>query len=152
MECSSESVEKAFLLKCKELRESIPADFSGIALKKQSGLDITWPFASGNRNEKYKYITVRYGKGIAGKVILTNRWMEIEDFPLNIDGKSTDYPIMLAEKLTTAFATPILWKGMPEGVLLIGFRTPYRLIETDYDKVKQTARQIEALLPLYFSE
>ena len=53
-------------------------------------------------------ITVRYGKGIAGKVISTGRPMTVEGFPNHISGKALEYPIMLAENLVAAFAVPII--------------------------------------------
>ncbi|MFD1037761.1 GAF domain-containing protein [Virgibacillus byunsanensis] len=152
MVCSLEKIEHDILFACNKLRENVGCDFTGLALQKQSGLDITWPFVSGNRNEKFKYITVRYGKGIAGKVIGTNRSMQIDDFPSHINGKSTDYPIMLAEKMVAAFAVPLQLKGIPKGSLLIGYRKAIQFKEDDYNKVKQTANEIEALLPLYFLE
>ncbi|MCT2535896.1 GAF domain-containing protein [Aquibacillus koreensis] len=147
-----QELEQQFLLVCDQLRQQLSCDFTGVALQKIQGVDITWPFVSGNRNQKYKYITVRYGKGIAGRVIASGSPMEIVQFPDNIIGKSTEYPIMLAEKMITAYAMPLLWQGSPKGALLIGYRSKHRLEENDYVNLKELGKKVEKLLPLYFAE
>ena len=75
----------------------------GLALQNSDGPDVKWHYAAGNSNNKYMKITVRYGKGIAGKVISTGRPMTVEGFPNDISGKALEYPIMLAEKLSSCF-------------------------------------------------
>jgi nitrogen regulatory protein A len=108
---------------CEKVLAEIECDFVGLALQNSDGPDVKWHYAAGNSNNKYMRITVRYGKGIAGKVISTGRPMTVEDFPHQISGKPLEYPIMLAEKLVTAFAVPIHFNSLPKGVLLVGKRT-----------------------------
>ncbi|WP_226035902.1 GAF domain-containing protein [Aquibacillus saliphilus] len=146
----AEELTDLLLLECDQLKENMPCDFSGIALQKYGEMDVVWPYVSGNRNEKYKYITVRYGKGIAGKVISSGSSMTIASFPNDIIGKSTEYPIMLAEKIISAYACPLIWKGVPKGALLIGFRDPHTFNQDNYQKVKQTAEKVESLLASYY--
>ncbi|WP_179133963.1 GAF domain-containing protein [Halobacillus massiliensis] len=131
---------------CDTLKSAIPCDFAGVALQKPEGLDVTWPYAVGNRNEKYKYITVRYGKGIAGKVISSGSPMEINHFPEKIMGKSTDYPIMLAEQLLSAYAVPLVWNTSLKGALLIGYREKHIVTAEEKNKVNDIARKIESFL------
>ena len=73
-----------------------------------------WHYASGNLNDKYKRITVRFGKGIAGKIISSGSPMMMNDFPNGIYGKVTDHPIMLAEKLVSSYAVPLFFNGVPK--------------------------------------
>ena len=73
------------------------------------GPDVRWHYAVGNLNDKYKRITVRFGKGIAGKIISSGSPMEMVDFPNDIIGKVTDHPIMLAEKLVSYLCGPIIF-------------------------------------------
>ena len=73
------------------------------------GPDVRWHYASGNLNDKYKRITVRFGKGIAGKIISSGSPMMMSDFPNDIYGKVTDHPIMLAEKLISCYAVPLFF-------------------------------------------
>jgi hypothetical protein len=54
---------------CNQLLNNVCCEFVGLALQNEVGPDVRWHYASGNLNDKYKRITVRFGKGIAGKVI-----------------------------------------------------------------------------------
>ena len=65
----------------------------GLALQNSDGPDVKWHYAAGNSNNKYMRITVRYGKGIAGKVISTGRPMTVEDFPNHILAKHLNIPL-----------------------------------------------------------
>ncbi|MBB6454033.1 GAF domain-containing protein [Salirhabdus euzebyi] len=155
MECNRYEQEKMelnelFLLDCSELRENLSCDFTGVALQQQIGIDVNWPFVCGNRNEKYKHLLVRYGKGIAGKVIASGSPMTINSFPENILGKTTDYPIMIAEKLISAYAVPLFWEGKPKGALLIGYRSKHNFTTEEINTVRDGAKKVEALLPSYF--
>ncbi|MBS4205913.1 GAF domain-containing protein [Bacillus sp. FJAT-49754] len=141
----SKMEERAVKQICEKLLLEVNCEFVGFAIQNSHGPDITWRIAAGNSNDKYKRITVRYGKGIAGKVIATGQPIEIENFPDNISGKVLDYPIMLAEKLLYAFAMPIRIKGIPKGVLLVGKRTINPISESDQQLVKLAATEIEAL-------
>ena len=132
------------------LKRDLSCDVVGLALQNRAGLDITWPCVIGHRNEKYKYITVRYGKGIAGKVISSSRPMEITSFPNGILGKSTDYPIMLAEQLISAYAVPLLCGDSPKGALLIGYRNMHFFTEEEKSQVIEVARGVESSLPDHF--
>jgi nitrogen regulatory protein A len=134
------------------IHSKIGCEFLGIALQEKNELDIGWPFVKGNNTEKYKWIKVRYGKGIAGKVISTDRSMQIIDFPNDIIGISTDYPIMLAEKLISAYAVPVRVDGVPKGALLVGCRHSHVFSKQDHEELKELARELEKLLPLYYSK
>jgi nitrogen regulatory protein A len=138
--------ENPFVQACNKLKEEIHCDFVGIAIQNQKGPDIKWYYAAGNLNEKYKKITVRYGKGIAGKVILTGRPMSILNFPEHIFGKALEYPIMLAEKLVSSYAVPIFCNTSPKGVLLVGQRHAYSFSEKEEQAVQQTAAKMEEML------
>src|SRR3954469_19458326 len=104
---------------CQKLLVDLPCDFVGVAIQNQTGPDVRWHYAVGNGNDKYKRITVRYGKGIAGRVISTGRPIAVDNFPNGILGKALEYPIMLAERLVSSYAVPIFFQGIPKGVLLV---------------------------------
>lgn len=131
---------------CEHLHTEIDCDFVGFAFQNEKGPDIQWHIAAGNLNDKYKLITVRYGKGIAGRVISTGRPITIHDFPNNIMGKVLEYPIMLAEKLQYSFAVPVQYKGVAKGVLLVGQREIKPLSETERKAVHEVAQTIEKLI------
>jgi nitrogen regulatory protein A len=137
---------KAVVDICDQLRNEIGADFVGLALQNENGPDVRWHYAAGNLNEKYKIITVRFGKGIAGRVISTGSEMTIEDFPHGIIGKATDYPITLAEKLISSYAVPLFFNGIPKGVLLAGNRVKHLFNDADQERVREAAQSLEQIL------
>jgi signal transduction protein with GAF and PtsI domain len=128
---------------CIDLQQDIDAEFVGLAIQNEVGPDVRWHCCAGNLNDKYKRITVRYGKGIAGRVISSGSPMMITRFPEQILGKSTDYPIMLAEKLVSSYAVPLFFNGVPKGVLLVGHREEYKFSEEEQQLVKKSAVYLE---------
>jgi hypothetical protein len=132
-------------LACEQLQETFECDFVGLAFQESKGPNIGWKVASGNSNDKYKRITLRYGKGIAGRVLSTGRPMEIKYFPQNILGKALEYPILLAEKLLYAYAVPIFINGVPKGVLLVGFRSETFIDDTGKKLVEKAAKELEKI-------
>lgn len=147
---ANDQKDQQFVEGCNNLLNQLKCDFVGLAIQNQKGPDIKWHYAAGNQNEKYRRITVRYGKGIAGKVLLTGVPMSIQNFPEQIPGRSTDYPIMLAEKLIHSYAAPIHCKGVPKGVLLVGRRQGNPFDETEQHLVQQVAADMEELLNSIF--
>jgi nitrogen regulatory protein A len=132
---------------CVQLLATVQADFVGLAIQNEVGPDVKWHCAAGNLNDKYKRITVRYGKGIAGRVISSGSPMMITSFPQNIIGKTTDYPIMLAEKLVSSFAVPLFFNGIPKGVLLVGHRDQEHIYtDIEQQQVKEKATFLEGAI------
>jgi len=140
--CNDEEI----LFYCRQLAKVLPCDFVGLAAYDQSEDHIRWKYAVGNRNMKYERIIVRYGKGIAGRVIQTGSPIMISSFPKDSIGKSTDYPIMLAERLVSCIAVPIYYEQIPWGVLLGGNRTEHQFSEDQQHIIQKTAHQIESIL------
>lgn len=131
---------------CSELLKEIEVEFVGLAIQNEVGPDVRWHCCAGNLNDKYKRITVRYGKGIAGRVISSGSPMMITKFPEQIIGKSTDYPIMLAEKLVSSFAVPLFFSGIPKGVLLVGNRAKHHFSDEEQQLVKKSAVYVEGAI------
>lgn len=131
---------------CEGLKKRLNCEFVALALQNEVGPDVRWHYASGNLNDKYKRITVRFGKGVAGKIISTGSPMMLIDFPNDIYGKVTDHPIMLAEKLVSCYAVPIFFNSLPKGVLLVGNREKYTFSEEDQEIVQDAALELEQIL------
>ncbi|MDP4083363.1 MAG: GAF domain-containing protein [Bacillota bacterium] len=131
---------------CNQLMNKMNIEFAGLAIQNKTGPDIRWHYALGNLNDKYKRITVRYGKGIAGKVISSGSPMMIVDFPHNILGKTIDYPIILAEKLISSYAFPLFFNAVPKGVIVVGKRMKYSFSEDEQEIVKEAAHSLEEKL------
>ncbi|MFP5112303.1 GAF domain-containing protein [Bacillaceae bacterium C204] len=131
---------------CDSLMNVVGCEFVALALQNKVGPDVRWHYAAGNLNDKYKRITVRFGKGIAGKIISSGSPMLLSDFPNEIIGKVTDHPIMLAEKLVSTYAVPLFFNSAPKGVLLIGNRKASTFSEMDQEHVKTSAQALEQIL------
>lgn len=129
-----------------QLLKKVGCEFVALALQNEIGPDVRWHYATGNLNDKYKRITVRFGKGIAGKIISSGSPMMMIDFPNDIYGKVTDHPIMLAEKLVSCYAVPLFFNGSPKGVLLVGKRIKYTFPDDDQEMVKVSAQELEQIL------
>jgi len=134
---------------CNRLKGQISCDFVGLAIQNRVGPDVRWHYAVGNLNDKYKRITVRFGKGIAGKIISTGTPMMMVNFPHQAAGKVTDYPIALAEKLNTSYAVPLFFNGVPKGVLLVGNRESRPFNDNDQEVVKESGQALEAIFKDY---
>jgi nitrogen regulatory protein A len=134
---------------CDKIKDTVHCEFVGLAIQNEMGPDVRWHYATGNLNDKYERITVRFGKGIAGKVISSGSALMITDFPNGIIGKVTDYPIMLAEKLVSSYAVPLFFQDIPKGVLLVGNREPYTFTTNEQQQIKESAQALELLIKVY---
>lgn len=128
---------------CHEMRAELNCDFVALAIQNDIGPDIKWPYVSGNRNEKYKRITVRYGKGIAGKVISTGRPMMISDLPNDKSSLILEHPIMLAEQLLSAYAVPLFINGTAKGAFLAGNRYSHLFTEQEQNSIANYVKKLE---------
>ncbi|WP_174731535.1 GAF domain-containing protein [Mesobacillus harenae] len=135
---------------CAKLRIEIGSDFAGLAIQNENTPDVSWHQAAGNRNDKYKKINVRFGKGIAGRVISTGRPMSVVHFPNDILGKALDYPIMLAENLQSAYAVPLVFNQVQRGVLLVGNRQEHIFTEEAKEAVARTAAELQELIDRFY--
>jgi nitrogen regulatory protein A len=129
-----------------DLLMNIPCEFAAIAFQVPNGTDVKWKHAEGNLNDKYKRITLRYGKGIAGRVISTGSAVKLDSFPENIIGKDLEYPIMLAEKLISAYAVPIFLNGAAKGVLLVGRREKQSFQKDEQMSVQNYTKELEKVV------
>ncbi|BFH62712.1 MULTISPECIES: GAF domain-containing protein [Paenibacillus] len=123
-----------------KLRARFQFDFVSMALVQpaEDRFVLTWQYASGNINERYKRIVLHSGKGIAGMVFKTGKPILIQN--VNKDIQSSDlynYPIIIAEQLKSLGAVP-LWEGMRVmGVLLVGYREKDRLGEAAFNQFQK---------------
>lgn len=104
-----------------ELRQHLESDFCAIALFDASSRQIRWNAASGNTNEKFRYMVNRPGQGMAGEVIRIGRTVQ-RTCTSDEQRRSVD-SIMLAERLVVAAATPVRTEdNKTVGILLMGRR------------------------------
>lgn len=123
-----------------KLRDRFQFDFVSMALVQpaEDRFVLTWQYASGNINERYKRIVLHSGKGIAGMVFKTGKPMLIQNVSADIESKDLfNYPIIVAEQLKSLGAIP-LWEGCRvKGVLLVGYRNENRLDQAAFERFQE---------------
>ena len=121
-----------------QLREELGYDFVSLAFAQSAsdGFVLTWQFASGNLNDRYKRIVLQSGKGIAGIVFKTGRPMLVSDVTQELDPKEMfHFPILVSERLNSLAAIPLYQLDRVEGVLLAGYREQGRMTKEDFRRL-----------------
>jgi nitrogen regulatory protein A len=116
------------------LRVRVKVDFLALAMAEPDG-QIRWAYASGNRNDRFKRIVLRQGKGIAGRVISLGRPVAVDGIVPRAGDDPRDYPILLAEGLCCAVAVPVLCGQRVRGVLMMANRSQRCFTPNDVDAV-----------------
>ena len=127
-----------------QLRNLISSDFAGLAW-----LDnhlVRWKVVSGNRNDRYKKIILRSGKGIAGQVLRSGRPMTVDSPHHNSQLDIKDFPIMLAEHLVSAAAVPVTIANKVVGVLMVGNRNARSYTVQDMELISSFAEQLGSMM------
>ncbi|ARF17865.1 GAF domain-containing protein [Sporosarcina ureae] len=128
-----------FQLAIDELKETLHADFIGLALVdlKKYHHDFRWRYVTGNISSRYRRIVLQSGKGVAGIVFKTGKPMSIENVDVSVmDGDLYNYPIVVFEKLKSFGAIPLFLNDHVQGVLLIGYREANRLTADKFEQFK----------------
>ncbi|MBL0388689.1 GAF domain-containing protein [Tumebacillus sp. ITR2] len=123
------------------LRLQVGVDFLALAIAEGDG-QIRWVNASGNRNDRFKRIVLRPGKGIAGRVITLGRPIVVEGIVPKAGDDPREYPILLAEGLCCAVAVPVVCGSRVRGVLLMASRTERSFATSDVDAVLGLAERL----------
>ncbi|WP_178019051.1 GAF domain-containing protein [uncultured Paenibacillus sp.] len=113
-----------------QLREQMGYDFVSLAFAESAVNDfvLTWKYASGNLNDRYKRIVLQSGKGIAGIVFKTGNAMLVASVADGLAPQEMyNYPILISERLTSLAAIPLYMADRVEGVLLAGYRGEKRM-------------------------
>lgn len=129
-----------------ELRRLTATDFAALAWADSNEQTIRWKYASGNRNDRYKRIVLRLGKGIAGKVMRSGRLMVIHSFSPKSGDDPREYPILLAENLKSIVGVPVLVNDRVLGVLLVGCRYEREFESDMVELVNSFAEQVGTMI------
>nr|WP_275691007.1 GAF domain-containing protein [Paenibacillus aceris] len=123
------------------MRNLTSSDFIALApLPDDTGRSY-WKYAVGNRNDRYQQMVIKkvgLGLGLAGAVLRLGRWAKLDDTNPRINQERLHCPVMLAERLQSAVAFPLVASSSQRiiGLLYIGKRE-----QTGFD-----ASEIEAVL------
>lgn len=130
---------KNFQLKIDELKETLQADFVGLALVDLNKFhhELKWRYVTGNISLRYRKIVLHSGKGVAGNVFKTGKPMRIENVETCMNEQDLyNYPIVVFEKLKSFGAIPLFRGDHVQGVLLIGYREVNQLTSDKFEQFK----------------
>ena len=129
-----------------QLLADIGSHFVALGLLEGDSGELVWKLAAGNLSDRYKTIAGRVGKGLAGSVIKVGRGMSLHVSELIANRQLHEYPILLAEKLRSAFAVPIMSGNKVQGVLLAGDRVKRIYRQEDKQTVTAMAERVAEIL------
>ncbi|OPA76160.1 GAF domain-containing protein [Paenibacillus selenitireducens] len=134
------------------IRKRFDFDLVSIALVQPAAdqFVLTWQYASGNLNDRYKRIILHSGKGIAGMVFKTGKSVVIKSIRSEIDPKDLfKYPIIVAEQLQSVAAVPLWKNSRVAGVLSVAFREENQLTE---ERIQAFQQSIEPKFGPFFTK
>lgn len=121
-----------------QVRESMGYDFVSLAFAQSAaeGFEITWQYASGNLNNRYRRIVLQSGKGIAGIVFKTGKPIVVSHVREELNPQDMiNYPILISERLLSLVAIPLYQLDRVEGVLLAGSRESGRMTMEEFQRL-----------------
>lgn len=123
-----------------QLEKEFEFDFISIALVQtaEGRFAIKWKYASGQTSDRYKRLTLQYGKGVAGTVFKVGKPMLIENVDDMYEGKDLfNNPILILESLKSFGAIPLYKYNRVAGVLLAGFRKEGKMTSELFERFKE---------------
>jgi two-component system phosphate regulon sensor histidine kinase PhoR len=125
------SLDENLTLVVEKSRQILGTDTSFIALHDEKKDELRWHISSGLVTERFKRLRVRMGKGLAGKVAQSGKWIVVEDYFKEI---GYDFQgITRDEGLISGIAVPIRIGQTNYGVLFAFNRTKTQFSKTDLD-------------------
>lgn len=127
------------------IKEQFQFDFVALALVQsaQFRFVLKWEYVLGNRSERYKRIVLQKGKGIAGNVFKTGKPMLIADVEAGLGKRNLfNYPIIVAERLTSFGAVPLYKQGRVEAVLLAAYRGHRKITSQQFSEFEEVVEKI----------
>jgi len=138
--------ETMLLTELGRLLEELGSDFCALGLLDPDTRILAWGWAKGNISDQYLSIQDKPGRGFHRSVVKIGRAMSLHVSELIGSRQLHEYPILLAEKLRSAYAVP-LWKGREvAGVLLVGDRVRRIYRPEDRSRAAQAGERIAEIL------
>ena len=125
------SLDENLTLVVEKSRQTLNTDTSFIALHDEKTDELRWHISSGLVTERFKRLRVRMGKGLAGKVAQSGKWIVVEDY-----FKEVGYDVQgitREEGLISGIAVPIQVGQTNYGVLFAFNRIKTQFPKTDLD-------------------
>jgi nitrogen regulatory protein A len=118
-----DSFDIPFDSELERLRAATGSDLAAYAAPADSELRWRWVRAAGASGVRLPRLAVQPGRGIVGAVLRTGRPIVLDRHKHAAQLRKDDAQLLLAERLSTVAAAPVLRSGSATGVLLLGSRT-----------------------------
>lgn len=138
--------ERAIWQSMDQLMTDIKSDFCALGLIEGNERLLVWKWVRGNISDRYMHMTSRPGKGLNGAVVKVGRGMSIHVAELIARRQLHEYPLLLAEKLRSAYAVPLMEGRQVIGVLLTGNRTKRIYGPTDRQAAEEAGARMMAFV------
>lgn len=128
-----------------KVKDQFQFDFVALALVQSAQFHfvLKWEYVLGNRSMRHKRIVLQKGKGIAGNVFKTGKPMFMANVEVELRREDLfNYPIIVAEGLTSFGATPLYRNGRVEAVLLAAFRNHRRMTPELFEKFQAAVAEV----------
>lgn len=129
-----------FQLEIEQIRKTFDFNLVALALvhPEEQRFTSRWEYITGNKSNRYKRIILQTGKGVAGVVLKTGKPLLVSDVKGMLDeGDLYNYPIVIAENLTSFGAIPLYKYNRVKGVLLVAFRDDKILTDEVFKEFKE---------------
>ncbi|MFC5405992.1 GAF domain-containing protein [Cohnella soli] len=117
MECENEIRRELQML-----LSGLSCDFCALALKEKDSGALKWTVVVGNLNERCLNMADPPNRGLSGTVAKVGRPMTLQVSELVRSRDLYNYPIMISEKLRSAYAVPLMKNAKAFAILLAGDR------------------------------
>lgn len=141
-----------YMKELQELMDSFNFDFVALALVQPVERHFVhkWEYALGNQSERFRRITLKPGKGIAGNVFKTGKGMLVQDVEETIPPSELfNYPVIATEELKSFGAIPLYQYNRVQGVLLGAYRDGKKMTTQKFEDFK---RMVEVKFENYYNE
>ena len=121
------------------------ADYAAVATHDRNGA-FPWRGFVGQRTDAH--LTTRYlpGQGTVGRAVATREPVILEGFPDNRSFPVEEFPIELAEEMRSGIGIPLLAGPRVLGALIVGYRTPRKIVDDDVRLAAALADQAAIVL------
>jgi len=128
------------------LLADLGSDLCVLGLLEPGTGELVWKAAAGNLSDRYLRMATRPGKGLNGSVVKVGRGATLHVAELIAKRELHEYPILLAEKLRSAYAAPVMPGDKVRGVLLVGDRVKRIYRPEDRVSISAAAERIAKAL------
>lgn len=128
------------------LLSDLGSGFCAFGLLQQGSGELVWEAAVGNLSDRYRRMATRPGKGLNGSVVKVGRGAAFHVAELIAKRELHEYPILLAEKLRSAYAAPVMEGDKVRGVLLVGDRVKRIYRPEDRERIASAVERMAKLL------